>query len=244
MDVIQEALVIQTHADLLRWLQGDLQLYLPHQILVALWTRPGTETLEVDVISAIRGIRTSGVVNSDMVPLFRNLLARWKKVGHELFWLRNEGDFAKDLSKIDRSGCMSTKFKRMRSAMIHGINNERERDTILYVVFNQSPSPSQSALFYFKVLLPYIDAALRQLKPLRTQLYPELGTAFGLSQREREVMEWVRAGKTNEVIAVILGISPFTVKNHLKRIFRKLDVSNRAQAVNKIYEFTDKGNSG
>ena len=32
---------------------------------------------------------------------------------------------------------------------------------------------------------------------------------------------------------MILTISAFTVKNHMQRVFRKLDVSNRAQAVNK-----------
>ena len=57
-------------------------------------------------------------------------------------------------------------------------------------------------------------------------------------------MDWVRVGKTNEVIGVILNISPFTVKNHLKRIFRKLDVSNRAQAVSKIHEHADAYRAG
>jgi len=44
----------------------------------------------------------------------------------------------------------------------------------------------------------------------------------------------VRKGKTNQEIALILQISLFTVKNHLQRIFRKLDVLNRAQAVGKF----------
>ena len=52
-----------------------------------------------------------------------------------------------------------------------------------------------------------------------------------LSARELEVMEWVRMGKTNSEIAMILNLSTFTVKNHMRRIYRKLDVLNRAQAV-------------
>ena len=39
------------------------------------------------------------------------------------------------------------------------------------------------------------------------------------------------AGKTNDEIGLILGISSYTVKNHLKRIYRKLGVFSRAQAV-------------
>jgi DNA-binding CsgD family transcriptional regulator len=52
-----------------------------------------------------------------------------------------------------------------------------------------------------------------------------------LSAREREVLEWVSVGKSNEVIASILNISPHTVDTHLRRIFRKLESFNRTEAV-------------
>lgn len=55
-----------------------------------------------------------------------------------------------------------------------------------------------------------------------------------LSDREHEIMHWVGHGKTNLEIGMILGISQFTVKNHLQRIFRKIDVRNRAQAITRI----------
>lgn len=55
--------------------------------------------------------------------------------------------------------------------------------------------------------------------------------AGALSERERQIMAWVAQGKTNPEIGCILRISEFTVKNHLKSIFSKLDVTNRAQAV-------------
>ena len=51
-----------------------------------------------------------------------------------------------------------------------------------------------------------------------------------LSPREQQVAEWVGEGKSNEEIAIILGISAHTVKNHLDKIFRKLGVENRCAA--------------
>jgi len=54
--------------------------------------------------------------------------------------------------------------------------------------------------------------------------------AWELSPREDEVADWMRRGKSNEEIAIILGISAHTVKNHLERIFRKLGVENRHAA--------------
>lgn len=51
-----------------------------------------------------------------------------------------------------------------------------------------------------------------------------------LSPREQQVVEWLGEGKSNEEIAIILGISAHTVKNHLDKIFRKLGVENRCAA--------------
>ena len=61
----------------------------------------------------------------------------------------------------------------------------------------------------------------------------ELGEDHGLSKREDEIMDWIKKGKSNAEIGSILGISPFTVKNHMRRIFKKLEVDNRIQAVSK-----------
>lgn len=52
-----------------------------------------------------------------------------------------------------------------------------------------------------------------------------------LTVREREVMHWVSEGKSNAEIAIILGISPHTIKDHLKQIYQKLEVENRTSAV-------------
>jgi transcriptional regulator EpsA len=54
-----------------------------------------------------------------------------------------------------------------------------------------------------------------------------------LTPREVEILNWVEQGKSNSEIAQILAISHLTVKNHVQKILRKLDVQNRAQAVAK-----------
>lgn len=54
--------------------------------------------------------------------------------------------------------------------------------------------------------------------------------AVELSPREEEVADWMCQGKSNEEIAIILGISVHTVKNHLEKVFRKLGVENRYAA--------------
>jgi DNA-binding NarL/FixJ family response regulator len=52
----------------------------------------------------------------------------------------------------------------------------------------------------------------------------------GLSSREREVLDLLVEGLPNKLIARRLEISEKTVKSHLTRIFRELDVTDRTQA--------------
>jgi DNA-binding NarL/FixJ family response regulator len=61
---------------------------------------------------------------------------------------------------------------------------------------------------------------------------PRTAVAFPeLSQREREVLELVARGSSNQDIVGRLGISPKTVRNHVSNIFSKLTVRDRAEAI-------------
>ena len=51
-----------------------------------------------------------------------------------------------------------------------------------------------------------------------------------LTHRENEILLLLTQGCTNQQIAHTLIISEITVRNHLASIFKKLKVSNRAQA--------------
>lgn len=57
--------------------------------------------------------------------------------------------------------------------------------------------------------------------------------SLGLTDREYEVLEQLAAGQSNKEIARTLGISPNTVKTHVARLFEKLDVQRRTQAIDK-----------
>lgn len=52
-----------------------------------------------------------------------------------------------------------------------------------------------------------------------------------LTPRQRECLQWVRAGKTDWEIGVILGLSEYTVIEHLEGARKRLGVRTRAQAV-------------
>ena len=86
-----------------------------------------------------------------------------------------------------------------------------------------------------QLLVPHIfsaySRALSRERPA-TEL-PQTGTDSTVTEREVEILRWIREGKSNMEIGMILSISPLTVKNHVQKILRKLNATNRAQAVSK-----------
>jgi len=53
---------------------------------------------------------------------------------------------------------------------------------------------------------------------------------FDLSAREIEIIQHVVEGKTNAEIGRELFLSPFTIKTHVKNIYKKMHVNSRAEA--------------
>lgn len=73
-----------------------------------------------------------------------------------------------------------------------------------------------------------VDAAA---SAVRVTVLAEPDGHWGLTRREREVMEHVAGGETNREIAAALDLCEKTVRNHVGNIFAKLGATHRAEAV-------------
>jgi DNA-binding CsgD family transcriptional regulator len=69
----------------------------------------------------------------------------------------------------------------------------------------------------------------------RTEVAPILGRLYGLSPREREVLTLVARGDSTREIAARLGISPYTVQDHLDHAFDKVGVRGRRALLAKLF---------
>lgn len=56
-------------------------------------------------------------------------------------------------------------------------------------------------------------------------------SSLGITERERQVLQLLADGRSNKEIAARLGLSPNTVKTHVARLFEKLRVARRTQAI-------------
>ncbi len=234
-NVIQKSFSIDSHLDFFNWMQGSVGEVLPHDILVAAWGDFEAGDLNFDVSSNIEEVRTQKLIDAPGVfsYLMSNLHQRW--LDNDERWFRINFFDAEGISSQEPTP-FTEKLSGMNSLLVYGVRDTRGKNDCIYVFFDRAREfeVQHSVL---GLLMPHVDAALRRVEYIEStntesEATEELNVG-GLSDREHEILHWVRSGKTNLEIGMILGISPNTVKNHLKRIFQKLDVTCRAQAVAK-----------
>ena len=244
--LVQAGLAINRHVDLLQWLQGDVQHFLPHDILMTGWGNFEEGSVQHDLVSRLPGVRSYAEGTACLPFLLAKMNDCWVSGGRQPISL-SFSDFSYLLGSDALPDSFCDVLRRMHSAVVHGIFDQRGQNVCVYVFLSTRTRPSgsfdEALSATVKVLLPFIDTALRQVShlpeqriqtanPVALKVANEDGT--GLSERETQIMAWVAMGKTNSEIGSILNISGFTVKNHMQRIFQKLNVFNRAQAVSKV----------
>lgn len=243
LELIHESLRVKSHFELFIWLQGRLQFFLPHEALISAWGDFSLGLIYFDITSSKQGLRTNNFNKNDLAPLLKKLYSYWQHKQTPLV-LTNSNGFFNAIALNYENKC--NPINDMRSAVIHGIQDSRGHHDSLYVLMSTNAIDHSSGKM-LEALLPYIDTAIRRVSHLPDQLPDMTNITINdltntskesiktsayetLSIREKEIMDWVKKGKTNVEIGLILDISAYTVKNHLQRIFKKLDVLNRAQA--------------
>jgi DNA-binding NarL/FixJ family response regulator len=78
---------------------------------------------------------------------------------------------------------------------------------------------------------PMTSAIARKIVAAFQEPLPQADESTVLTDREKDILDWLSKGFSNKEIAAKLDISPFTVKVHLAHIFEKLHVRSRTEAV-------------
>lgn len=105
----------------------------------------------------------------------------------------------------------------------------------VYILFDLDDDPAPRDGYFLELLLPHLQMATMRLAESQV---PDGALPFAAGKRlvtgrEVEILRLVQQGKSNHEIGAALGISPLTVKNHVQKIYRKLNVQNRAHAVSR-----------
>jgi transcriptional regulator EpsA len=220
---IESGLGVASSRQFFLWTQGQVQALLPHEVMVCLAFGPGGALARLECVHGT-------VLEPDVQRMLTDAgdglalrIARHCGQGGRLPVLADFGAGAPQPLDGLRADVARAGFD---SVLVHGTGLTSGGGS-MFVLFGLT-RPSVRHAYFLELLLPHLHLALGRLPPGRERADVP---ARPLSARETEIIGWLRAGKSNDEMGELLGISALTVRNHLQRIYRTLGVSNRAHAL-------------
>lgn len=229
IEVARESLSISSYSEFGTWLHTKFTKFLPHEMMIFYWgdfhnSSSGHEVFLFKPNQEMVMLKTSETLSKATRMLYDKWLSN-----NSRWFLMNHAD---PLFTHMHFHC-NPEFQALncQSVLVYGVREMFGEGTCLYVFLGKEPVIEVDH-YVIGMLMPYLDGAIKRIRGESEN--ESIEDYISLTNRELEVMEWVNKGKTNYEIGAILSISHNTVKNHLKVIFKKLNVISRAQAVSKF----------
>ncbi len=232
---LESAVHVRSRHQLYLWAQGQLFSLVPHEILICLRLDRGNGATHVECLHG--GIlpdgRESALCHPQSGLALRMALSCEESGALPTLLATDTGDhdcvYREFRGEMEEAG--------LRNALVHGNRFSRDQDASFFVMCNIEDQVAPVHRHLMQLLLPYLHMAFHhaisfELKPGATSRKNDANPA--ITERELQILHWVSSGKSNSEIGSILNISVMTVKNHMKKIFRKLNVHSRAQAVSQV----------
>ena len=231
---IDASMRVHSRHQLFGWTQGMLQSLVKHELLVCALRGPRPAAYQVDCFASpwIDSEKVGEGFRRD-AALVAHLVSDWVDAGfHPVVYGAGAGPLARGpfAAELQRLGA--------ENVLAHGTYDSTGKPVSLFVLAAMPGDLGREHAFLLELIVPYLHLAW-----MRTQLSGPLeesgATAKSvdpLTAREKEILRWIHLGKSNFEIGTILGISPLTVKNHVQKILRKLNVQNRTHAVGRALE--------
>lgn len=213
------------------WAQGQLQSLLPHEVLICAFGDPRGRSFRVEPFSSYPLPVQDEESLKDAEGGLMSVAARaWGESGERPLVVCGT---RRDSPHFRRFEPVLFRYA-FPNLLAHGMPVLPGAPMSFFLMANIPQPVSLRTGYLLELLVPHIHAAFTRVLAGETEPEGRPRAADALiTAREMEILRWVRDGKSNQEIGDILGISPLTVKNHVQKILKKLNVQNRAQAVAK-----------
>ena len=234
MDVISDSLRVSHRQHLFTWLQGELQYLLGHEVMLCGVKTPHSDDYHYEYFTSTRyfnEVQFSEVIEqkSGLVSQVVNL---WKDTRTPLYVNNhhkssNHANYA--IANFDEAVLKNSELKNF---VAHGYVDSNDEISSVVIFARLHNQPSSTDAHILELIMPHLHSALIRVTSSASNVAAKSNNcvASAMTKRESEILQWIHMGKSNWEISIILDISSLTVKNHLQKIFRKLDVQNRSQA--------------
>jgi len=224
----ESAIGVRKRRQFFLWTQGQVQGLLPHQVLVCIQFGENDEVAEVECVD--RQMRNAAFVQF-LCHREQGLAVRLARHcrGNRLLPCAIHGGARQGDHPLNQL-LQEAQPHGLTDALAHGTEHLRGGATF-FVLFGLGQEELARQVYFLELLLPYLHLAFQRV--VAAGEFPVLRNEAvdALSPRELEILTWVMRGKSNDEIGQIVHLSKLTIKNHLQKIYKKLNVHNRVQAV-------------
>ncbi|MBI3347312.1 MAG: hypothetical protein HY020_08895 [Burkholderiales bacterium] len=231
----ESALTVRRRYQFFVWTQSYLSRLIPHQLAVCGSYDRGARELLFDVFNSVSlEPALMDALGDGRSLLMQHWQACWLEGRCKPTVISTAGLIA-SLGPV-RDALLAAQFP---AVLVHGVSRPQRPQEIesFFIFAAQDGAALAGHADRLELLTPHIHGAWQRVQAVERDVgvagapLPPTIRVGGVTQREREILSWLREGKSNQQIAEELGISALTVKNHVQKILRKLNASNRAQAV-------------
>jgi transcriptional regulator EpsA len=235
---LRSALPIRQRSELFMWSQGALQSCVPHALLACILFDTQGQVVHHDrFYSSLIDAKTLEAAAAAKDGLAADVARHCHQRGQTLLHLDSKPAPEDAPTAATAPADLQQRCKQwaLGPAMVVSTGAVPGSLSSCFVFFRLAEPAQALHLDLAAVLLPHLHVALCRSWASKEEAARRLSDeAWSLTNRQLEILNWVQQGKTNFEIALILNVSPLTVKNHLQKLFKRLDVHNRTQAVAKI----------
>jgi transcriptional regulator EpsA len=235
---LDASLRVHARAHFFSWTQGLLQSLIRHELLICMLCHGKPPAFRADGFS----------MTTPDPALFSDMLLRDTAVAPAMLKAWEERRYQPVVFDVGAgstagpvgNGAFSRELERLGATqlLVHGLHDSDGRALSLFTFACRPGSVSARQAYLAQLIAPSLHAAWvrTQLQGGASPVDKSSGAASVLTVREQDILKWIYLGKSNFEIGAILKISPLTVKNHVQKILRKLNVVNRTQAVGRSLE--------
>jgi transcriptional regulator EpsA len=229
-DIVETSLDVTSRHQFFVWTQSLVQALVPHEILVCGIEDGSRKGMVMHRFSASRYFRQEhfDAVSDAVDGLLPHLLAVAKGSDRPAVFSPGSGE-----RPVDIALQTLVADKEMKNLAAYFVNGTRG-NLLAFYGFARVAAPLDARMAYMlELLVPHLHNAFLRVLSLERDVVGANAQRSGrlITPRQEEILNLIKRGKTNAEIAEVLECSPWTIKNHIQAILRKLDTNTRTHAL-------------
>ncbi len=231
-EVVENSFAIASRHQFFAWTQSSLQSLLPHEILICGIEDGSRQGMVMHRFSASRYFRDEhfNAIADPLNGLKSRVMAVVEGSRSVLVFCPGPRTRSSDVGLSEL-----VDVNELKNLAVHLVTGASGKVEALYG-FSRIPVPLDARLGHIiELLIPHLHNAFLRVLATEREISSAGSQRTGrlVTPRQEEILSLIKEGKTNVEIARLLDCSPWTIKNHIQAILRRLDSNTRTHAISR-----------